>query len=185
MHTEDIQLLYDYNCWANVRILRAAAGVPGEQFASARLGYCGLRDTLVHMFSAERRWRALAGEGADVLGEALIRAWDEPQRRYHDQSHLIWLLDEAKRRVALVRDRTFVGESGRKYPGTEIVGTLWDRGLAESLGPRREQNLTLTLREIERALDARPARDTLLDEFHEHGSIRPSDDGLFAAAGTY
>jgi uncharacterized damage-inducible protein DinB len=58
MHAEDIQLLYDYNCWANARILRAAAGVPGEQFASARLSYCGLRDTLVHMFSAERRWRA-------------------------------------------------------------------------------------------------------------------------------
>src|SRR4051794_30817451 len=58
MHAEDIQLLYDYNCWANARIMRAAAGVPDEQFASARLGYCGLRDTLVHMFSAERRWRA-------------------------------------------------------------------------------------------------------------------------------
>ena len=38
-----------------------------------------------------------------------------------------------------MRERTFVGESGRKYPGTEIVGTLWERGLAESLGPRREQ----------------------------------------------
>ena len=33
------------------------------------------------------RWRSLAGEGADPLGEALIRAWDEPQRVYHDQSH--------------------------------------------------------------------------------------------------
>jgi len=56
-----------------------------------------------------QRWRALAGEGADALGEALIRAWDEPQRKYHDQSHLIWLLDEADRRVALIRDRALVG----------------------------------------------------------------------------
>jgi predicted metal-dependent HD superfamily phosphohydrolase len=55
------------------------------------------------------RWRALAGGGADALGEALIRAWDEPQRRYHDQSHLIWLLDEADRRAPLIRDRAFVG----------------------------------------------------------------------------
>ena len=56
-----------------------------------------------------QRWRTLAGEGADALGEALIRAWDEPQRRYHDQSHLIWLLDEADRRAALICDRAFVG----------------------------------------------------------------------------
>ena len=42
---------------------------------------------------------ALAGDDADALGEALIRAWDEPQRHYHDQSHLIWLLDEADRRA--------------------------------------------------------------------------------------
>lgn len=56
-----------------------------------------------------QRWRALAGANADALGEALIRAWDEPQRRYHDQSHLIWLLDEADRRAALIRDPAFVG----------------------------------------------------------------------------
>ncbi len=56
-----------------------------------------------------RRWRALAGEGADALGEALIRAWAEPQRRYHDQGHLNWLLDEADRRAPLIRDHAFVG----------------------------------------------------------------------------
>ena len=56
-----------------------------------------------------RRWRALAGEGADALGERLIQAWGEPQRRYHAHGHLIWLLDEADRRAALIRDRTFVG----------------------------------------------------------------------------
>src|SRR2546430_13570823 len=76
-----------------------------------------------------------------------------------------------------MRDRTFVGESGRKYAGTEIVGRLWERGLAESLGPRREQNLALTLREVEHALDGSARRDSLLEEFHEHGSIRPTDDG--------
>jgi len=56
-----------------------------------------------------QRWRALAGEDADALGEALIRAWNEPQRHYHDQSHLVWLLDEADRRAPLIRDAAFVG----------------------------------------------------------------------------
>lgn len=57
MNVHEIQLLYDYNCWANERILGAAEGLTPEQFAEARLGYCQLRDTLAHMFSAERRWR--------------------------------------------------------------------------------------------------------------------------------
>lgn len=82
-----------------------------------------------------QRWRALAGEGADALGEALIRAWDEPQRKYHDQGHLVWLLDEADRRVALIRDRAFVGyaiwfhdavyEPGR--PDNETLSAGWAR----------------------------------------------------------
>ncbi|MGD9981966.1 MAG: metal-dependent phosphohydrolase [Hyphomonadaceae bacterium] len=82
-----------------------------------------------------QRWRALAGEGADALGEALIRAWDEPQRVYHDQSHLTWLLEEADRRDALIRDRAFVGyatwfhdavyQPGR--PDNEMLSADWAR----------------------------------------------------------
>jgi uncharacterized damage-inducible protein DinB len=88
MRSEDIQLLYDYNCWANAAVLRAAAGVPAELFASARLGYCGLRDTLVHVFGAERRWRArwqgepnmpmLAAEQVPTL-DALRELWEAEQ----------------------------------------------------------------------------------------------------------
>jgi predicted metal-dependent HD superfamily phosphohydrolase len=56
-----------------------------------------------------QRWRVLAGDGADALGEALIRAWSEPQRHYHDQSHLIWLLAESEQRAPLIQDHAFVG----------------------------------------------------------------------------
>lgn len=82
-----------------------------------------------------QRWRSLAGEGADPLGQALIHAWDEPQRVYHNQSHLIWLLDEADRRAALIRDSAFVGyavwfhdavyEPGR--PDNEMLSADWAR----------------------------------------------------------
>ncbi len=82
-----------------------------------------------------QRWRTLAGEGDDALGEALIRAWYEPQRRYHDQRHLIWLLDEADRRSALIGDRAFVDyaiwfddavyQPGR--PDNEILSAEWAR----------------------------------------------------------
>lgn len=82
-----------------------------------------------------QRWRALAGEEADALGEALIRAWAEPQRRYHDQSHLVWLLDESDGRAAMIRDSAFVGyaiwfhdavyQPGR--PDNEALSADWAR----------------------------------------------------------
>jgi predicted metal-dependent HD superfamily phosphohydrolase len=55
-----------------------------------------------------QRWRALAGENADVIGQVLIAAWREPHRVYHDHSHLVWLLDEADRLGARIRDAAFV-----------------------------------------------------------------------------
>jgi hypothetical protein len=114
-----------------------------------------------------------AGDGAAAELVSYIRQDETPHVEY------------LKTALTEMRDRTFVGESGRKYPGTEVVGTLWERGLSDSLGPRREQNLTVILREVEHALDANPRRDTLLEGFHAHGSIRPTDDGSFVAASTY
>jgi hypothetical protein len=115
----------------------------------------------------------VAGDGAAARLVSYIRRDETPHVEY------------LKTALTEMRDRTFVGESGRTYPGTEIVGTLWDRGLADSLGARREQNLSLTLREVEHALDGHPRRDALLEGFHAHGSIRPTGDGAFVAASTY
>ena len=42
-----------------------------------------------------------------------------------------------------MRDRTFIGESGRRIPGSEVVGPLWERGLADSLGDGRDENLRI------------------------------------------
>ena len=82
-----------------------------------------------------QRWRDLAGPNTDALGEALIRAWAEPQRVYHDQGHLIWLLDEADRRAALICDSALVGyaiwfhdavyQPGR--PDNETLSAEWAR----------------------------------------------------------
>jgi hypothetical protein len=115
----------------------------------------------------------VAGEGEASRLVSYIRRDETPHVEY------------LRTALTEMRDRTFMAESGRKYPGGDVIGRLWDRGLAESLGPRREQTLTLTLREVEYALDGHPRRNTLLEEFHAHGSIRPTDDGAFVAAGTY
>jgi uncharacterized damage-inducible protein DinB len=58
MNTQDIQLLYRYNSWANKRILDAAAKVTAEQFlAPDSYPHGGLRGTLTHTLSAECTWR--------------------------------------------------------------------------------------------------------------------------------
>lgn len=58
MNTNDIRLLYQYNSWANARILNAAANITHEQFlAPASFPHGGLRGTLTHALFAEWIWR--------------------------------------------------------------------------------------------------------------------------------
>jgi hypothetical protein len=96
----------------------------------------------------------VAGDGAAARLVAYIRQDEAP--------HVAYLATS----LTEMRDRTFVGESGHRIAGTEVIGTLWERGLAESLGPRRDENLRVAVREIEHALDGRPDREDLLEQFH-------------------
>jgi uncharacterized damage-inducible protein DinB len=58
MKKSEILTLYQYNTWANKRILNAASNITIEQFlAPASFSHGGLRDTLVHMLFAEWIWR--------------------------------------------------------------------------------------------------------------------------------
>lgn len=65
MDTSDIHLIYNYNYWANGRILAQAAKVTEEQFlAPAEFPFGGLRGTLVHIIGAEYSWRWLFEQSA-------------------------------------------------------------------------------------------------------------------------
>lgn len=57
MTPEEIRLLYDYNAWANHRVLEAASALTAEQFLKP-LGssFSSLRDTLAHIYGAEWIW---------------------------------------------------------------------------------------------------------------------------------
>ncbi len=81
-----------------------------------------------------------------------------------------------------MRDRTFVGQSGRRYPGEEIIGSLWNAALADSMGVLEDQNRMFVLAEVERALEGRRNGAELLEEFHRLGDIRPGPDGTFGGA---
>lgn len=77
-----------------------------------------------------------------------------------------------------LRDRTFVTDTGRRVAGTEIVGTVWDKQLANSLGARRDDQIAATRREVRRALDGRRDADDLLAEFDTLGEVSFGEPSL-------
>ncbi|MBI1845070.1 MAG: hypothetical protein HYR89_10755, partial [Actinobacteria bacterium] len=68
-----------------------------------------------------------------------------------------------------MRDRTFIGTSGKKYPGSEIIGTMWDQSMKESLSTMEDLNRAAILSEVELALSKHPKGKDLLAEFHSLG----------------
>lgn len=101
----------------------------------------------------------VAGDGAAARLVSYIRQDETPH------------VDYLRTALTEMRDRTFLGESGRKLDGSKVVGRLWNEALGESLGTRRQATLQVTLREVEHALDARPDGDDLLEEFHALGTV--------------
>jgi uncharacterized damage-inducible protein DinB len=70
MNINDILLLYEYNYWANKKLLMASTKVPLEQFIKpAAFPFGGLHGTLLHILEAEWSWRTLFQkiEGASEL----------------------------------------------------------------------------------------------------------------------
>ena len=103
----------------------------------------------------------MAGDGEAARVVSYIRQDETPHVEY------------LKTALTEMRDRTFVGESGRLLAGTDVIGHLWDRMLAMSLGEGREQNLRGSLDEVELALASNPRGPELLEEFHSLGDWRP------------
>ena len=64
----------------------------------------------------------VAGDGEAAELVRCIRADETPH------------VDYLRTALTEMRDRTFVGESGKKIAGTEVIGTIWDAALEQSLG---------------------------------------------------
>ena len=57
MNRDDLQLLYEYDRWANNRVLRAVSVLSAEQFTRDLGGsFRSVRDALVHIISGEWGW---------------------------------------------------------------------------------------------------------------------------------
>jgi hypothetical protein len=99
MNKDDIQLLYEYDRWANNRVLQAAAALSVEQLTRDLGGsFRSVRDTLLHIIAGEWGWLAY---------------WKEPV------TSAAFVADLIKRRDALFHPEGFlsvaaVRRSGRK-----------------------------------------------------------------------
>lgn len=57
MDPADFRVLYDYNAWANRRILEACSSLTPEQFLQdMKSSFASVRDTLTHIYGAEFIW---------------------------------------------------------------------------------------------------------------------------------
>ncbi len=110
----------------------------------------------------------VAGDGAagDIIRH--IRADETPHVGY-----LKTVLTE-------IRDRTVIDAKGRRRPGTDIVGPMWDRALENSLGARRDAQLDAMRAEVALAVEGRRNAKDLLAQFDELGSTVRGADGHWA-----
>jgi len=79
-------------------------------------------------------------------------------------------VDYLRTALTEMRDRTFVGESGRRMNGAQVIGTMWDAALEQSLGANRDAFIQQAMGEIEHALEGNPRRASVLEGFHYLGS---------------
>jgi hypothetical protein len=99
----------------------------------------------------------VAGDGEAAALVSYVRADETPH------------VDYLRTTLTEMRDRTFVGESGKKVAGREVIGALWDNALALSLGPNRENFVKTANAELEHALASNPRRAEILEGFHALG----------------
>lgn len=98
MNLEAITLLFDYNYWANGRILDATAGLTADQYAAPVPGLSmgSIRGTLVHTLAAEQIWRRRCLER--VSPATLLREDDHPA---FGSLRQLWQEEEAAMRAGL------------------------------------------------------------------------------------
>lgn len=111
-----------------------------------------------HTFAWAEAWLSdpdlVSGDGEAARLVSYIRADETP--------HVGYL------RTALteMRDRTWVGTSGRRYAGSEMIGTIWARSLEQSLGAGRAVTRKATIGEVEYWCAQRSDGARILEEFH-------------------
>ncbi len=140
------------------RLLPADIDAELEAMVALMIRVLFIEVSAFHTFRWAEAWLSdpelVAGEGAAGRLVSYIRADETPH-----VSYLATALTE-------MRDRRWIGASGKKYKGADMVGTLWDHLLAQSLGPGREQSRRAVMGEVEHWCMSHEGGADLVAEFN-------------------
>lgn len=118
-----------------------------------------------HTFAWSEAWMSdndlVAGEGEAAKLVSYIRQDETPHVGY------------LKTALTEMRDRTWIGTSGKKYKGSEMIGRLWDVALEQSLGVGRTANRAAVMGEVEHWCHQRPNGAEIIEGFNALGD--PAD----------
>ena len=165
MTKDDIQLLYEYDRWANGRVLRAVATLSAEQFTRDLGGsFRSVRDTLAHLYGAEWVWNErIEGRSPSSLPTgttfpdlASVRAkLEEMDRHYIDYVSKLTPRD-------LQRVMTY-----KSFAGDEFSNPLWQslHQLTNHATYHRGQTVTLL-----RQLGVKPVATDLIAFYREQAA---------------
>jgi len=148
MTVNHILTLYDYNCWANARVLDAASRLDREALVAPALQSHGtLRGTLVHILAVEWMWRTRCQTGSSppryvpperfLELESIRVAWGEEEKAM--RSYLATVGDAAL--AAPVRYASRRGEAG---PGRDALWQVLVHVVNHGTHHRAEAGLRLT-----------------------------------------
>jgi uncharacterized damage-inducible protein DinB len=124
MRAHELATLYDYNRWANARILNAAAALGHEAFVAPRAPHLGsLRATLVHTYGAEWIWRRRCEEGVSptqIPPEGDFPTLADLRARWQEEE------DTMRAYVASLDDARLEGDMAyRNTKGVPMHAPLW------------------------------------------------------------
>lgn len=122
MQASDILTLYEYNYWANARILEGAAKVSEAQYiAPANASFGSLHRTLVHILGTEWVWRMRCQEGISppsLLSEKDLPTLGSLRARWQAEEQAMRTFLASLRDDDLVRSVRYVNTRGASYEST-------------------------------------------------------------------
>ena len=144
------------------RLLPAAIAPELEMMVSLMVRVLFIEISAFHTFAWAEEWMSdtdlVAGDGEAARLVSFIRADESPHVGY------------LRTALSEMRDRTWLGDDGRHYAGTEMIGRIWDPLLAHSLGPVREEGRRAALAEVQFWCAQHRNGADILAEFHSLGA---------------